>query len=426
MKYHFKICISLLAFLLLYAQELFCQINPFVTQQNNLFFLNNQPYSFIGTNYWYGGFLLSDTQNNGKQRLIHELDFLKKKGINNLRVLLSAEGDSSYPYRVYPSLQKNPLEYNEELMQGFDFLLSQASKRNLKIVFVLNNNWEWSGGFGQYLEWAKYGNAPLPKTPQWDWNLYCDYIAQFYTCYACNAWYNKWIQYVLNRENNLTHLKYKEDPTIMAWELANEPRPMKKNAVTDYKIWIKETANFIKTIDRNHLVTIGVEGVISTMYDESIFSEIHANKNIDYATIHLWPKTWQWYNGNSDESVKDSTLQKSINYIEQHANIMRNINKPLVIEEFGLHRDNNSFSSSSTTKNRDIYYQTIFETGKLNHVAGYNFWGFAGVPTNENELHFMQKGMPYSADPPQEEQGLYSVFENDTSTWNVIANALKK
>jgi hypothetical protein len=38
----------------------------------------------------------------------------------------------------------------------------------------------------------------------------------------------------------------------------------------------------------------------------------------------------------------------------------------------------------------------------------------------------MQKGMPYSADPPQEEQGLYSVFENDTSTWNVIANALKK
>jgi mannan endo-1,4-beta-mannosidase len=212
----------------------------------------------------------------------------------------------------------------------------------------------------------------------------------------------------------------------MAWELANEPRPMKINAVLDYKIWVKETANFIKSIDRNHLVTIGVEGVISTLNDESTFSEIHSNKNIDYGTIHLWPKTWQWYNGMSEESVNDSTLQKSINYIEKHAKIMKSINKPLVIEEFGLHRDGNSFSTTSTTKNRDIYYQTIFETGKANLIAGYNFWGFAGMPSNENELHFMKKGMPYSADPPQEEQGLYSVFENDSSTWNVIANAFKK
>ena len=426
MKNHLINYILLIVFFLIDAKVTFGQDNPFVTQQNNLFFLNNKPYTFIGTNYWYGGFLLSDTKNNGKQRLIHELDFLKKNGINNLRVLLSAEGDSSYPYRVSPSLQKKPLEYNEDLMNGFDFLLAEATKRDLKIVFVLNNNWEWSGGFGQYLEWAKYGNAPLPKTPHWDWDKYCKYIAQFYTCYACKAWYNKWIYYVLNRENKITHRKYKDEPAIMAWELANEPRPMKINAVLDYKIWIKETANYIKSIDRNHLVTIGVEGVISTLNDETIFSEIHSFKHIDYATIHLWPKTWQWYNGKSEESIQDSTLQKTIKYIEQHAKLMQIINKPLVIEEFGLHRDGNSFSSTATTKNRDLYYQTIFETGKINHIAGYNFWGFAGVPSNDNELHFMQKGMPYSADPPQEEQGLYSVFESDTSTWKIISSSIKK
>lgn len=398
----------------------------FVSQKNNLFFLNNKPYSFIGTNYWYGGFLLSDVKNNGKQRLIHELDFLKKKGITNLRVLLSAEGDSTYPYRVFPSLQEQPLKYNEEVMNGFDFLISEAEKRNLKIVFVLNNNWEWSGGFGQYLEWAKYGKAPLPKTFSWNWNKYCDYISQFYSCYACKAWYNKWIYFVLNRENKITKRKYKDEPSIMAWELANEPRPMKKNAIIDYKIWIKDASTYIKSIDQNHLVTIGVEGVISTMYDEKLFSEIHSFKNIDYATIHLWPKTWQWYNGKNEESVQDSTLQKTVNYIEQHAKLMQEINKPLVIEEFGLHRDENSFSSKSTTQNRDIYYRTVFETGKINHVAGYNFWGFAGIPSNENEKQFMRLGMPYSADPPQEEQGLYSVFESDTSTWKVIANFIKK
>jgi mannan endo-1,4-beta-mannosidase len=426
MKNHLKIYISLLAFFFVTTKKVHGQNNPFVIQKNGLFECNQKNYSFIGTNYWYGGFLLSDSLHDGKIRLLHELDFLKQKKINNLRVLLSAEGDSSYPYRVYPSLQKQPLEYNEGVMKGFDFLLAEATKRDLKIVFVLNNNWEWSGGFGQYLEWAKYGNAPLPKTPNWDWNQYSEYIAQFYTCYACKAWYNKWIFYVLNRENKITHRKYKDEPTIMAWELANEPRPMKINAVQDYKIWINETANYIKSIDRNHLVTIGVEGVISTLNDETIFSDIHLFKNIDYATIHLWPKTWQWYNGKSEESVQDSTLQKTIKYIEQHAKLMKLINKPLVIEEFGLHRDGNSFSSTATTKNRDLYYQTIFETGKRNQIAGYNFWGFAGVPSNENELHFMQKGMPYSADPPQEEQGLYSVFEKDTSTWKTISSFIKK
>ena len=392
----------------------------FIHQKGIHFYENNKPYKYIGTNYWYGGLLLSDTIHDGKKRLIHELDFLKKKGINNLRVFMTFEGDCSYPFRVYPSLQEKPMKYNEKLLKGYDFLIAEAEKRKIKIVFVLNNNWEWSGGFGQYLEWAGFKNPPLPKTQIWDWDNYCEYISKFYSCNECKKWNQNWISYILNRKNKITKRYYKDEPTIMAWELANEPRPMKKGAIIDYKKWISETSSFIKSIDKNHLVTIGVEGVISTMNSETIFKEIHSFPTVDYATIHLWPKTWQWYNGKSNESISDSTLEKSIKYIEQHAKICTQLKKPLVIEEFGLHRDENSFSSKMSTENRDIYYKTIFTTGKINHVAGYNFWGFAGISSNENEDHFMQKGMPYSADPPQEEQGLYSVFESDTSTWKLI------
>ena len=107
-------------------------------------------------------------------------------------------------------------------------------------------------------------------------------------------------------------------------------------------------------------------------------------------------------------------------YIEQHAQLARNLNKPLVIEEFGLHRDGNSFDPSATVNNRNKYYDFVFKTGKENGVSGYNFWGFAGVPSNYNPKGFMQKVMPYSADPPQEEKVLYSVFMTDSIIWKTI------
>lgn len=406
--------IHLLAFITVFLSA--CKHNEFVSVHGTSFQCKNAEYKFIGCNYWYGGYLA----NSNKERLVSELDFLKAHEVTNLRVFICGEGDSSYPFRINPSLQEQPRMYNEALLQGFDYFLAEAEKRNFKIVFVLNNNWEWSGGFGQYLEWAGKGKAPLPKTTLWDWNQYCKFISQFYSCDSCLAWNDAWIEHIVNRKNSITGTLYKDDATIMSWELANEPRPMDSSAIVFYKKWIHNTASLIKSLDKNHLVTIGTEGVISTFYSEEIFSSIHQDKNIDYATLHLWPKTWQWYNGESNASVADSTFAKTQKYIEQHASLCKKIYKPLVIEEFGLHRDGNSFSPLATTINRNTYYEFVFKTGIANHISGFNFWGFAGVPENFNPKGFMQKGMSYSADPPQEEQGLYSVFESDSNTWNLL------
>ncbi|MBP6431419.1 MAG: cellulase family glycosylhydrolase [Ferruginibacter sp.] len=395
--------------------------SSFIKAKKISFVLDKQTYQFKGTNYWYGGYLL-----NNKKRLTSELDFLRANHITNLRVFISSEGDSTYPYRIYPSIQPQQGIYNEQLLKGFDYLLVEAKKRKLKIVFVLNNNWEWSGGFAQYLQWNGYGTPPLPKTSLWDWDKYCDYISKFYSCNNCISFFNKFITHILKRKNTITKQYYYNDNTIMAWELANEPRPMRKEATQSYIKWVKNTSALIKSIDKNHLVTIGVEGALSTFYDTAIFSTIHSLPTIDYATIHLWPKTWQWYNGESGHAVTDTTLQRTKIYIEQHANLCKKINKPLVIEEFGMHRDENSFSSKATVQNRDKYFTYVFTIGKQNNIAGYNFWGFAGIDSNTNDKLFMQKGMPYSADPPQEEQGLYSVFKTDSSTFKLIKNINKK
>lgn len=400
--------------------------SPFVQSKNGKLYFQSKEYKFNGTNYWYGGFLAHDLQNKGKERLKSELDFLKKKGITNLRVLLSSEGDSSYPYRISPSIQPKPLVYNEALLKSFDYFIAEASKLNMKIVFVLNNNWEWSGGFGQYLDWAGYPNPILPKTSNWDWDNYCGYISQFYTCNNCNLWFQKFINKIVLRHNSINHKVYRDDPTIMTWELANEPRPMLKTEKFAYKEWIKSTSDYIKSLDKNHLITVGVEGVIGTAMDTGLFVDIHKLKSIDYATIHIWPKTWRWYNGETSHSTTDTTLKRTKNYIELHAKLCKEINIPLVIEEFGLHRDENSFEEKAYTIHRDKYFKYIYQIGRENNIAGYNFWGVLAFKDSKLTSDFWHYGLPYSADPPQEEQGLYGVFKSDSSTWKVIENGLKK
>lgn len=392
----------------------------YVRTEHHQFTLNGKPYQYVGANYWYGGFLAYDTANNGKLRLAKELDFLAKNGVTQLRIIAAVEGDSSYPFRIYPSLQPQPKQYNETLLCSFDYFLNEAAKRKMKIVMVLNNNWEWSGGFGQYLEWAGEKDIILPKTSSWDWDKYCQFIAKFYTCDSCQIWYRAWIKHIVLRKNTINGKIYYQDPTIMSWELANEPRPMRKEVLPQYQNWIKEISTYIKSLDKNHLVTTGVEGYIGTSMDSSAFMYIHRLATIDYATIHLWPKTWQWYSGIDAASTSDTTLAKSSLYIQTHSRWMKKIKKPLVVEEFGHHRNGHSFIDTSLTTYRDIFYQHIFRVGRANNIAGYNFWGAVAFRDKRLTSDFWRQGLPYTADPPQEEQGLYGIYLTDTSTWNII------
>jgi mannan endo-1,4-beta-mannosidase len=105
---------------------------------------------------------------------------------------------------------------------------------------------------------------------------------------------------------------------------------------------------------------------------------------------------------------------------------MQKINKPLVVEEFGLPRDNFSFSLQSSVNYRNEYYkavlQCLIKSRKENlSVAGINFWSFGGFGKPvKNKDHFWKEGDDLTGDPPMEEQGLNSVFATDTSTWKLI------
>jgi mannan endo-1,4-beta-mannosidase len=398
----------------------------FVTRRGSRFQLDGNPYYYVGTNYWYGSLLPlhSDTA-QGIGRLQKELDFLKSQGVDNLRLMAGAEGSGlvSGVERVGPPLQPRRGQFDESVLDGLDILLQEMAKRKMKAVIFFSNNWEWSGGFLQYLHW----NGLIPDSifrRRLSWEEQRDYTSLFYQCPPCREDYLKQVALVLGRVNHKTGLRYVEDPTIMAWEIANEPRPMRPASNEAYLDWIGEVARFVKERDPVHLLTTGHEGEIGTESME-LFEQVHSLPGIDYLTIHIWPRNWGWYERNKMEKGFKGVITKTTDYIDRHLAVAGRLNKPLVVEEFGFPRDGNAFSPQSTTKLRDAYYNRILQAWQREKLrggalAGINFWAFNGTARPVLGQPFWKPGDPYMGDPPMEEQGLYGVFDSDASTWKAI------
>ena len=401
----------------------------FVSVKGHVLYRNKAAYSFVGANYWYGGLLgLEKDKNRGVLRLRRELDFLKANGVMNLRLLAGAEGSGvmNGVTRVGPPLQPLPGEFDEKVLDGLDLVLFEMGKRNMTAVIFLSNNWEWSGGFQQYLIWN--GMIPdewLTKKPSWD--ELRDLTAQFYSCQVCKDGYNRQVRFILSRKNKYSGKKYTDDTAIMAWELANEPRPMRPAANDAYRRWIADSAAMIKAHDKNHMVTIGHEGWIGTQ-DIAIYEAINADTNIDYMTIHIWPKNWGWFTDGKMADGFTNIERETEKYIGENLGVAVKLNKPLVIEEFGLPRDGQSFDPSTATSYRDRYYKKVLsfignQTDGNAYIGGANFWAFGGTARPKKGQIFWKDGDDLMGDPPMEEQGLNSVFDADKSTWRIIRSA---
>jgi len=398
----------------------------YISVENSMLKIQDEPYYFIGANYWYGAILGSAGKYGNRERLTRELDHLKSIGINNLRVLVGAEGPDGEPTRVTPALQVEPGKYNEKLLEGLDFLLAEMGKRDQYAILYLNNSWEWSGGFSQYLNWNGYGPIPYPTLPGNTWPGFMEYAGQFHDCEKCIEQYHNHIRFMLGRTNKYTGVKYTEDPTIMTWEVANEPRAFSTENLPAFMEMIASTASLIKELDENHLVTTGTEGLHGCEYSMDAFREIHANPDIDYLTMHIWPKNWGWMDPSAVEPGMDSSIAKTNRYMEDHIAVARELNKPIVFEEFGMPRDEYGYEPDEGVMYRDIYYKNAFEK-LLEHVeardimAGCNFWAYSGEGRSGGESFMWEDGDDYLGDPPHEPQGLYSVFDSDTTTINLIA-----
>lgn len=399
----------------------------FVKVKDGHFVRHGQPYYYVGTNFWYGAILGSEGQGGDRKRLCRELDKMKSLGIDNLRILVGSDGKRGVKTKVEPTLQEAPGVYNDTILAGLDYLLMQMEKRNMVAVLYLNNSWEWSGGYGYYLEQAGMGKAPRPNEDGYP--AFMNFVAKYASCEKAHQLFYDYVRFIIGRTNRYTHRRYVDDPAIMSWQIGNEPRAFSKEALPAFEHWLAEASSLIRSLDSNHLISIGSEGSWGCENDIACYERICADKNVDYCNIHLWPYNWSW--ARQDHLVEDLgvSCQNTKEYIDQHLDVCARIKKPLVMEEFGYPRDGFSFTPGSSTVGRDGYYQYVFglvadNAEKGGYFAGCNFWGWGGFAQPMHEQ--WQVGDDYTGDPAQEAQGLNSVFVKDASTLKVIRSQVKR
>lgn len=265
-------------------------------------------------------------------------------------------------------------EKNDGLVR-LDYVLAKAGENDVKLVLVLTNNWKEFGGMNQYLKW---------------FNL--NYHHEFYTDVRAKQAYMNYASHLINRVNTITHVPYKDDPTIFAWELANEPRcrnfgqydQLEGCGPDTITGWVREMSEHIKSLDSNHLVAVGDEGFFNRpgqsteQYngkDGADHDAFLALKSIDYGTFHLYPDAWS------------TSTRWGNQWIIDHVAAAQKAGKPTVLEEYGIavKRDD---KTGKVTGGFDRRRTAYMNWNNLMLQGGGNasmFWILAGIdPSNQN------------------------------------------
>jgi len=402
----------------------------FVSVKDGCFSIAGRPHRFVGANLWYAAYLGAEAPLGDRARLVRELDRLSSLGVTNLRILAASE-DSPLRSAVRPAFHDKSGAWNERCLEGLDFALAEMKKRGQRAVLYLSNFWEWSGGLMTYLAWTNGGHFVDIDDSDDPWSKFADFAADFYVSPPAIAAYQEAVRRIVGRTNAVTGLPYSEDPTIFAWQIANEPRPGAAVEVIDRRIdaycqFLANTARLIRSLAPHHLISTGSEGLAGCSYRRDDLKRAHDVPEIDYLTAHIWPQNWGWIETRSIPSTFARAEERAREYIDDHLALARELGRPLVIEEFGFPRDGVSYDPLSSTSFRDRFYGLIYEAALESALgggplSGTNFWAYGGEGRAlRADFRPSPDDTAYLGDPPHEPQGWYSVFDTDIATCELI------
>lgn len=328
-------------------------IDEFVVRDGAGFVVDGEPFRFSGANNTW----LPVPFEPAEGLLAELIPEARDLGMNVLRTLAYGAG---IPGDYHPA----PDEYNEQKFRALDAVIQAAGQQGIRLILPLVNGYgKWyaegmMGGMDQYVEWSSTAEKHN----------------DFYTDSECRTLYREYVEYVLTRENTLTELEYREDPTIMMWELANEPhlrdhdteREMTAEDHAKMQAWIDEMAHFIKGVDGNHLVSTGSEG----LYGDETFPGTgnrtdylgdHQSSAIDAASFHFYP-------GYGPEAAE---------WIQRHVvDAHEKLGKPAYLGEFG----------AATRSSRAALFEEVYDAVLESGGDGAMFWQLIGHDGRTGEL----------------------------------------
>jgi hypothetical protein len=247
---------------------------------------------------------------------------------------------------------EGPGKFNEKAFEALDKVLQIANEEGIRVIIPFVDNWLWWGGKAEY---AAFRN----KKPD-----------EFWTDLQLIADFKKTINFVLNRKNSCTGVLYKNDKSILGWETGNE-----LNAPLE---WHREIADYIKSIDKNHLVIVGLYKLNEEAVQDTSF---------DVLTTHFY-----------------GPVSKAESEIPEIKELTKG-KKPYYVGEFGYHNLKDVKAIVDTTINNNLSGIMIwslrfhardggfYQHGENYGVSAYRFPGFSsGERYHEKEImDYMRK-----------------------------------
>ncbi|XP_016703275.1 mannan endo-1,4-beta-mannosidase 2 [Gossypium hirsutum] len=317
----------------------------FVERNGSHFILDGKPLYVNGWNsYWL---MAHSMDENSRGRVSVMLQAGAKMGLTVCRTWAFNDGG-------YEALQISPGQFDERVFQALDYVIAEASRHGIRLLLSLVNNLQAYGGKTQYVKWAWQEGIGLSSSND-----------SFFFDPSIRKYFKNYVLDVLTRKNTITGIEYRNDPTIFAWELINEPRCMSDPSGDTLQEWIEEMTGFIKSIDKNHLLTIGLEGLYGPKSPKSavnpgewastLGSDFVCNSNItnvDFTSVHIYPDHWFHDLGFEEKQRYVSKWVRS--HIED---CDEELKKPVMFTEYGLSNQNKDFQASQ----REQFYRTILD-----------------------------------------------------------------
>jgi mannan endo-1,4-beta-mannosidase len=324
----------------------------FVGVEGDRFVLAGAPFRFVGANV--------AIMHGPRHRAAVDatLDAARADGLTVVRVwALGEQPVDAAPWSRDYAFRIGPEGWVEESFVHLDRVLAAARARGLRVIVVLGNRWADYGGAPQYLAWAGQGT---PLDPAGAPSLLA--MPTFVTDPTIRVQYLAHVRRVVGRTNTVSGLPYRDDPTILAWELVNEndAPPRVREALVD---WTRALAREVHAIDPRHLVGAGHIGYV-TRAQRDTWLAVHRLPEIDYADAHAYPTSY--------ERVR--SLRELDDFVDDPVQLAHHVlHKPFVWGEVGFSTRRRVHAGLRRTR----WWERFFERSSLDRVDGALAWIYA-------------------------------------------------
>jgi mannan endo-1,4-beta-mannosidase len=345
------------------------QAQPFVQREGTHLALDGSPFRYSGPNIeWLGleGYGPHDPM--GPRFPSHfEIDdaFATAAEMGALVVRSQTMGDT---VGCLQCIEPEQGHFNEEAFRASDYALAAAAKHHMRLIITLIGDCATctGGGMGQYLAWNHQTG-----------------VQAFFNDPTIIAAFERHIDAVLNHRNLINGVRYRDDPTIMAWENCNMCGIVTLGSHgTDEQVskWSETIGNHIKKLDPQHLY-LDSTGTFRT------YPGILDNPSTDLVTLEEYP---HW---DPEFSIPLGFGPTTADTFSKDAAAAVSHGKVFIVTEFGWDlTDWKTAADLQAVLDRMVSDKNISGDGFWALQAHLDNFGFQPIPADCRDLRFSAAG----------------------------------